>query len=78
MCREEEGIELQVLNRDTKHDVHRNDNNFADFNSIGMKDDLPAAKGGTIGTYNCITLVVFHFMLFFIFLCHKVMKVILY
>lgn len=61
--REDEGIELQVLNRD-KNDSHANENafsyepaEFADFNASSVKDEvLVSSKSGTIGTYNYVCL----------------------
>lgn len=54
-CREEEGIELQVLSSDKKRDIQQNENNssfgsieFADFNSTAVKEDVQTTSG-TIG-----------------------------
>lgn len=53
--REEEGIELQVLNKD-KRETQQIENNssfgsieFADFNASSVKEDVPAVASGTIG-----------------------------
>jgi len=55
--REDEGIELQVLNRDKNNDCQSNEGafpyepvDFADFNASSVKDDVPTSKSGTIGT----------------------------
>lgn len=56
--REEEGIELQILSSDKKRETQQNENafsvgsiEFADFNAVGVKEDVPTATSGTIGRF---------------------------
>jgi hypothetical protein len=71
---EDEGIELQVLSSDKKRESQVNDNSlsidtveFADFNSIGLKQDTPVTTSGTIGksllkARSCSTFEILYFI----------------
>lgn len=53
-CREEEGIELQVLSSDKKREEQENAFSvsgieFEDFNAVAIKEDTPQTTSGTIG-----------------------------